>query len=85
MVAQKNKTGHFNGILSFSFLVSQFPMGPGPDGPMGGMGGMEQHHMNGSLGECSAMHGGAFVARFSPVEPSLRCRSDRDLFFLINK
>lgn len=26
-------------------------MGPGPDGPMGGMGGMEQHHMNGSLGE----------------------------------
>uniref|UniRef100_H2V8Z6 Single stranded DNA binding protein 4 n=1 Tax=Takifugu rubripes TaxID=31033 RepID=H2V8Z6_TAKRU len=29
-----------------------FPMGPGPDGPMGGMGGMEQHHMNGSLGEC---------------------------------
>lgn len=31
--------------------VHQFPMGPGPDGPMGGMGGMEQHHMNGSLGE----------------------------------
>ncbi|TNN29418.1 Single-stranded DNA-binding protein 2 [Liparis tanakae] len=28
-----------------------FPMGPGPDGPMGGMGAMEQHHMNGSLGE----------------------------------
>ena len=26
-------------------------MGPGPDGPMGGMGAMEQHHMNGSLGE----------------------------------
>uniref|UniRef100_A0A3B3D3R0 Single stranded DNA binding protein 4 n=1 Tax=Oryzias melastigma TaxID=30732 RepID=A0A3B3D3R0_ORYME len=29
-----------------------FPMGPGPDGPMGGMGAMEQHHTNGSLGEC---------------------------------
>lgn len=26
-------------------------MGPGPDGQMGGMGAMEQHHMNGSLGE----------------------------------
>lgn len=36
-----------------SFFISQFPMGPGPDGPMGGMGGMEQHHMNGSLGESS--------------------------------
>lgn len=34
-------------------FISQFPMGPGPDGPMGGMGGMEQHHMNGSLGESS--------------------------------
>lgn len=47
-------------------------MGPGPDGPMGGMGGMEQHHMNGSLGECSMMHGDAFVTGFSLVEPSHR-------------
>lgn len=55
-------------------------MGPGPDGPMGGMGGMEQHHMNGSLGECSMMHGNAFVSGFSLVEPSLSCSSDTDLF-----
>uniref|UniRef100_A0A8C7GKR3 Single stranded DNA binding protein 4 n=1 Tax=Oncorhynchus kisutch TaxID=8019 RepID=A0A8C7GKR3_ONCKI len=31
-------------------VLSQFPMGPGPDGPMGAMGAMEPHHMNGSLG-----------------------------------
>ncbi len=35
--------------IFYNFI--QFPMGPGPDGPMGGMGAMEQHHMNGSLGE----------------------------------
>lgn len=62
------------------FLVSQFPMGPGPDGPMGGMGGMEQHHMNGSLGECSMMRGDAFVSGFSLGEPSLSCSCDTDLF-----
>lgn len=38
-------------IPTLLFIVLQFPMGPGPDGPMGGMGAMEQHHMNGSLGE----------------------------------
>lgn len=43
-------------LLGVLFFISQFPMGPGPDGPMGGMGGMEQHHMNGSLGESSKMY-----------------------------
>lgn len=44
-------------------------MGPGPDGPMGGMGGMEQHHMNGSLGESSEMYS---------AEPPLIRGSDTD-------
>lgn len=38
-------------FVHFNVFFLQFPMGPGPDGPMGGMGAMEQHHMNGSLGE----------------------------------
>lgn len=38
-------------ILNKKLFSFKFPMGPGPDGPMGGMGAMEQHHMNGSLGE----------------------------------
>lgn len=38
-------------LIHFPVVFLQFPMGPGPDGPMGGMGAMEQHHMNGSLGE----------------------------------
>lgn len=41
----------FSTIIFTKTVFLQFPMGPGPDGPMGGMGAMEQHHMNGSLGE----------------------------------
>lgn len=78
IILPQNKTGHFNGV---PFLVSQFPMGPGPDGPMGGMGGMEQHHMNGSLGECSKICGDSFVSGFSPPEPSLSQALTRTYFY----